>query len=385
MKKHLLLLTLLLLLIMVKAEDITAKSKIIVNDTSNSKLTDKNENSYFTINKGNNIKISSESDISGIYIIYELKSIKGEISNSNKSANIGENGILHEYIDVKKLIGMDKEITLTYNEDVKIGEIYILSEGDIPDYVEIWNKPSDKADLILFSTHSDDEQLFFAGLMPYYVSKGAVVQVVYFTNHNDNPKRLHEQIHGLYTVGIRNYPIIGNVPDAWATSLEGALANMKRSGITEDDAIKFEVEMIRRFKPLVVVGHDELGEYSHGQHILNTHVLKQAIINANDKEYDTDSVEKYGVWDTPKTYLHLYEKNKIVMNYDEPLDYFGGKTAYEVSKEGYSKHLSQQYTWFTKWLTGVDDKGAGTPFKSATEIKKYSPFSLADDLLSFFS
>ena len=198
--------------------------------------------------------------------------------------------------------------------------------------------------------------------------KGANVQVVYFTNHNDNPKRLHEQLHGLYTVGIRNYPVMGLIPDAYSETLNGAIKNIEKAGLTVENATNFEVEMIRRFKPLVVVGHDELGEYSHGQHILNTHVLKIALEKANDKTYHTESYDKYGIWDVPKTYLHLYKENKIIMNYDEPLEYFNGKTAYEVSKEGYSKHLSQQWTWFTKWINGSNNS-----YTKATDIKTYSP------------
>ena len=45
-----------------------------------------------------------------------------------------------------------------------------------------------------------------------------------------------------------------------------------------------------------------------------------------------------------------------------------GKTAYEVSKEGYSKHMSQQWTWFTGWINGKNDN-----YTKATEIKTYSP------------
>ena len=43
-------------------------------------------------------------------------------------------------------------------------------------------------------------------------------------------------------------------------------------------------------------------------------------------------------------------------------------TAYEVSKLGYAKHYSQQYTWFTAWLKG--EKGEYT---KATQIKTYNP------------
>lgn len=355
------------------AKDITKDSNILINNESYDKLTDGNENTYITIKKNNSIKITNKEDIYGIYIIFEMKSIKGRISNYTREIEISTEGYLHEYIDVDKVIGHSKELELNFESDVKIGELYILSKGDLPEYVEVWNKPCEYADLLLFSTHSDDEQLFFAGLMPTYVAKSACVQVVYFTNHNDNPKRLHEQIHGLYKVGIRNYPIIGFVPDEWSDTLKWALKNLNKAGYKEDDVIKFEVEMIRRFKPQVIVGHDEEGEYSHGQHILNTYALKKAILLSNDESYDKDTINKYGLWDTPKTYIHLYDDNKIIMNYDIPLDYFNGKTAYEVSKEGYKEHHSQQYTWFTKWLTGINNKGEGNAYTKAIEITKYSP------------
>lgn len=355
----------------VYADDITNESNIIVDGKQASiKIKDNKESTFISINKDSEISIKSEHDISGIYIVYEYSSKLGTLNGNDKTINIGENGFLHEYIDISNTIGVSKEITLKYNENVKIADIYILGEGQIPDYVEIWDKPHTEADLLLFSTHSDDEQLFFLGLLPTYIARGANVQVVYFANHNDASNRLHEQLHGLYTIGVRNYPIMGLIPDAYSTSLEGAISNLKTAGLTEQDAMKFQVEMIRRFKPQVVVGHDEKGEYSHGQHILNTYLLEKAIYNANDIEFDKDSVEKYGVWQISKLYLHLYEQNPIVMNYDIPLEYFNGKTAYEVSKEGYSKHISQQWTWFTDWINGKNKE-----YTKATDITKYSPIN----------
>ena len=61
--------------------------------------------------------------------------------------------------------------------------------------------------------------------------------------------------------------------------------------------------------------------------------------------------------------------NPLVMNYDTPLDYFGGRTAYQVSLAGYAKHNSQQYTWFTRWAKG----NSWAPFTKATQISTYSP------------
>ena len=60
------------------------------------------------------------------------------------------------------------------------------------------------------------------------------------------------------------------------------------------------------------------------------------------------------------------------MNWDVPLEKFDGKTAFEVSKEGYLCHRSQQWTWFTRWLTGTVS-GVADTIKKASEIKTYSP------------
>lgn len=330
MKKKIILLSIVLgiaLLILIPsnvyASDITKSTNILINEkTINKNVIDGKESTYAAINKDATITIRAEEDIYGLYIVYEYSSKTGTLSSNGKTTNIGQNNFLHEYINVE-LLGVSKELLLTYNEDVKIAGIYVLNGGELPDFVEVWEPSCEVADLLLFSTHSDDEQLFFLGLLPTYVARGAYVQVVYFANHNDAPNRLHEQLHGLYTVGIRNYPVMGLIPDAYSTTLQGAISNLKTAGLTQDDALKFQVEMIRKFKPQVVVGHDEKGEYSHGQHILNTYLLKQAIYNANDSTFDETSYNKYGNWQISKLYLHLYEKNQIIMDYDIPIEYFG--------------------------------------------------------------
>ena len=351
------------------AAEITDKCEITLDSKKiNQRVLDNKESTYLAISKDSEINIKSADKINGIYIIYELMSKEGTISAKDKEGKIGENGFLHEYINVKEKIGETNEVQLKYNENVKIADIHVLGDGEIPTFVEIWEEPCEKADLILFSTHSDDEQLFFLGLMPTYIARGAYVQVVYLAHHNDNPSRLHEQLHGLYTVGIRNYPITGLIPDSYSKSLEGAIKNIEKVGIKEDDVIRFQVEMIRRFKAQVIVGHDEKGEYGHGQHILNTYCLEKAIKLTNNINYDSESVNKYGTWEVKKIYLHLYQKNEIIMNYDIPLEFFNGKTAYEVSKEGYKKHNSQQWTWFTGWINGKDNQ-----YTKATQIQTYSP------------
>lgn len=100
--------------------------------------------------------------------------------------------------------------------------------------------------------------------------------------------------------------------------------------------------MLRRFKPEVVLGHDEQGEYGHGAHRLNTYCLEVAIKSSTDAQRDPGSYQQYGSWDVPKCYLHDYEKGSRLMDWDKPLDAFDGKTGYEMAQAAFLCHVSQQ-------------------------------------------
>lgn len=340
-------------------ETLTSKCNITVGGNTFSKLTDDNYLTASAFTSNDQILISCPENINSIYIMYDVNSATG----SANGVPVGNNGFLHELV---KLDTPSKEVTISYNTDYAIGEIYALG-SNVPAWVEDW-QILEKADLMLMSSHADDEQLFFAGLMPKYVSEGKKIQVVYFTNHNNAPRRCHEQLEGLWTVGVHYYPVIGPFPDAWAETFEGAVTQLEKAGYTYDDAVKYEVINIRKYKPDVIVGHDEAGEYSHGQHILNTHALEEAIIKAYDENYDPDSYNLYGAYEPSKVYLHLYNQKQIVMDYDVPLEMFGGKTAFQVSQDGFSKHYSQDWTWFVEWIYGANNE-----ITSATQIKTYNP------------
>ena len=232
-----------------------------------------------------------------------------------------------------------------------------------------WGEPLDRADLVLFSAHADDEHLFFAGVLPYCAANDIKAQVVYMYNHDDNPVRNEERLSGLWAAGIRNLPIVANFPDLFSETLEGALAVYRKRGFTEENFIDFYVENIRRFKPLVAVGHDINGEYGHGGHMLCAFALTKAVDLAADAGYHPESASKYGVWDTPKTYLHLYGEREITIKVDDPLDFFDGKTAFQVSQYGFSFHKSQHWTYFNTWLNG----SANAPITSSAQIKSHNP------------
>jgi len=204
------------------------------------------------------------------------------------------------------------------------------------------------ADLLVLPTHADDEHLYFVGVLPYYAGElGLRVQVAYLTHHWRQPPRPHELLNGLWAVGVRNYPVISDFPDRYAESLSEAA-----SVYGWDQIVEYQVSLLRRFKPLVVVGHDLSGEYGHGAHMLGAHAILAAADLAADPAYHPDSRQRYGTWDTPKLYLHLLRKNAITMDWSLPLSNFGGATAYEMAVQGYGCHRSQH-----QWAFRVPSAG----------------------------
>ena len=233
------------------AKELTGTLEFYSWDTADtSPLTDSNEGSCATIGYTGSLTITSQEPIASLYVEFYLESKPWILKANGNECDRGRDSFLHEHVDD----------------------------------LQVWDKPCKKADLLLFSSHSDDEQLFFAGVLPYSVDYGAAVQVVYFCEHTNTPVRPHEQLNGLWAAGIRNYPVIGIFPDLYSESREGGMQVFANAGYGYDDFLEWQVENLRRFKPQVVVGHDAAGEYGHGTHIINSETLRDAVSAAAEAE-----------------------------------------------------------------------------------------------------
>ena len=347
-------------------------------------LFDNNTNTYTKALAENEIQLSCEEGIGAVYIKFDRIPTEWTLINGDtkESVTCGSYGFLHEYVDVKALWGsVPQNLVLSFEEGTVIADVFGFTEGDLPSWVQTWEPPCEVADLLLISSHSDDEQLFFLGVLPYYAGElGMKVQVAYVIQHFEvngvqNHQRPHEQLDGLWTVGVRNYPVMSDFPDLYAQSknrkeaFTQAEKVFEAAGVTYDDFISYMTQCIRRFKPSVIVSHDLDGEYGHGTHVLVAAALTEAIESSKDASKYPESATKYGTWEIQKLYLHLYEENAIVMNYDLPLEAFDGKTAYQVSCDGFACHKSQHWTWFYKWIYGSEEN----PYTKASQIKTYSP------------
>lgn len=327
-----------------------------------------NATSYYD---GAVLKLTYIDGIGSLYFVFDVEYDSVTLTNpdTGESVQAETDGMLHWYVNLLDYFEKAPQtLDITFDSGaVKINELRVFTEGEVPDWVQRWDAPADAdADLLLLSTHGDDEQMFFAGILPYYAGElNYKVQVAYFTNHrNMTTRRCHEMLDGLWAVGVRNYPVFGPFPDYFTNTLQNAYDNYRNAKVSEKDMLDYVVELLRRFKPYVVVGHDVNGEYGHGVHMLYTDLLFKALDISADTKVNLEMLEKYGAWDVPKTYIHLYPERRIVMDWDQPLSRFDGMTAYEVTRDlGFSCHKTQldDFRWY--FASG----------KTAADIPQYSP------------
>lgn len=298
------------------------------------------------------VNVKSEEDMYGIYIMwYHNPSQSYTISYEDTTIIGGSEGFLHEYI---ALDTPTKSLDINLTEDMRICEIEVFSKGELPSDVQVWNPSVDKADILVFSTHADDEILFLGGILACYGSRDDIsVQVAYMCDfYLSEPYREHEELDGLWEVGLNIYPVKGNFYDYYCGDYDAALQIFNY-----DDVCAYTTQCIRRFQPLIVVTQDFNGEYGHGAHILLANAVADAVNNSNNANYHSESANEYGCYDVPKTYIHLYnEGSTITLDLRQELETLDNRTALDALKTAYKKHVSQQGWWFY-----VDDEYEYSP------------------------
>ncbi len=306
------------------------------------------DNSYGTteyFDAGTQITISDEAGIDSLYILWEYFPSEWTLRVNGTDYTYGQDGYQHEFVELPSEAKGATSVTIIIgSEKTTIADVYAFSAGELPSFVQKWEPSYEKADALFISTHADDEVLFFGGLIATLVNMGDVrVQVAYFTDLSlTEPIRTHEILNGLWAMGITHYPQLGEFEDIYSESYEEAAAQYDK-----DSSLEYMVRTIRRFKPQIVVGQDfDNGEYGHGGHMWTADMIAKALKITNDATQYTESAEKYGTWDVPKTYFHLYSEGQITLDLRQPLAAFGGRTAYQVAADAYLEHQSQQWCWF---------------------------------------
>lgn len=290
---------------------------------------------------GSELVITSEEPMQGLYLEWDRVPSEWLLKENESTTTFGTHGFLHEYVP---LSSSQNSVTIVSKESMTLCNIRAIPIGTDPKTIaQVWEEPQEKTDFLVFSTHADDEILFLGGVLAKYGGgEGLPVQIAYLTEFwSTEPVREHEKLDGLWEAGIRRYPVDGGFRDYYAADLDEAL-----SKYDHDKVLSWTVSTIRRFKPLIVVTQDLNGEYGHGGHRLLARCVTEAVERSMDPSFYPASAEEYGVFDVKKTYLHLYPENTITLDVRQPLPSMGGRSALEVARDAYKKHVSQQKYWF---------------------------------------
>lgn len=251
----------------------------------------------------------------------------------------GDTRFLHAFVELPEA----REFRLVAecaSDKIYINELFVFSPGEVPDWVQRWEPTPEKADLLLLAAHPDDELVFMGGAAPTYaVERGMDVVVAYMTASNTT--RSSELLNGLWHMGIRQYPVIGPFSDRYTSDLE---AGYRQWGTQK--ARSFVMELIRRYRPEVMVSHDPDGEYGHGAHEVCADAALYCAERSANAGVMPEIAEQYGTWTLKKLYLHLYPKRRMTMNWRIPLQNAGGKTSLELAQEAYEFHITQHKTRF---------------------------------------
>ncbi|MBR6028267.1 MAG: phosphodiester glycosidase family protein [Clostridia bacterium] len=231
--------------------------------------------------------------------------------------------------------------------DFSIHELYLFGQGEIPDWVQRWEPSLDKADILFFAAHPDDDLIFFGGGIPTYAAeRGLKVAVAYLSY--SNIARRSELLNALWALGVRNYPYIGTFRDNYSS---GKINNWYRSIGGEAKVLGWITGVLRACRPEVVVSQDVNGEYGHPQHKLLADAIQKAYDLSSDASYT--GAGDLAPWPIKKLYLHLWKENQIQMDWSVPLTAFGGKTGLEMADWAYTTyHLTQRTSGMSVTETG---------------------------------
>ena len=388
MKKWLIaLLTLLALSLSVafaaEANDITedCKFKVCSSGRKYTLMTDKKYTSYWESNKIKTpwiaITAPEGKPIAGLYVCFGNMPESWEIQTSDDgkdwfTAVPGDTRFLHAYValpqpaqHVRLAVTSEKKTAL------RINDLFVLSEGDLPDWVQVWQPTEEKADILFLSTHPDDELIFFGGAIPTCaVEQQRKVVVAYFTRSNTT--RSSELLNGLWHMGVRTYPVIGNFKDSYAKNLKAAYKSAGGKGKVNE----WIVGLYRQYKPEVVVTQDTNGEYGHKQHMMIADAAQNCIALAANEDEFTASTIAYGTWQVKKLYLHLYPENQITFDWTVPLKSMNGATGIELAEEAYTLHKTQASSGMSVTETGTkyDNRVFGLAFTTVGEDVRKDDF-----------
>ena len=343
MKKTLLLLLIGLLLLTAcglaaaeeEAPEISANCVIGLSGQKNPKgLTDRKFTTYVESKSVKNptLTVSGNEPIYGLYLCFRQKPAEYEIQvlqgGDWRTAYEG-NEFIHAFYsldgveDVRVYALGEKKQIIAFNE------VYVFGAGRVPSWVQQWRETPEKSDVLFVVAHPEEELLYLGGAIPYYAVEQERTVAVALMSYANTTRR-SEFLNGLWSMGYRNYPIIGEFKTAKAKGLSAAYKTIdSRNG--EKTLVSWLSDAFARTRPEVVVGPDLKGEGNNGQRLMLADACRKAFDAAADR------------WQIKKLYLHLYgdEDDQVVFDWNQPLEKLNGRTGMGLAYYAYLYHKTQ--------------------------------------------
>ena len=228
---------------------------------------------------------------------------------------------------------LGKLVLTTNNLDASVAEVRLYEADKISRLVTRWNESNKKADLMVISAHQGDELLLFGGLIPAAVGAGKNVEAVFLSGSGRD--RLQESMSALWLAGLTNAPVYLGFEEENVRKYEDAV-----NAWDLETAVSALVERIRATQPDVIVTHNVNGEDGNHQHTYTATLVRRAVLLAADPASYPESYSKYGAWEVKKLYIHQYEANTVKLDYEQPIEAFGGLTANQMAELAFGRYAS---------------------------------------------
>ncbi len=295
-------------------------------------LRDDDINTIVDFEEGTTLKVEANEPIKAIYILFDAEAVPGEwdLTYNGKTRIHGQEGFLHEYVEFKEEV---TECELGFNKPTGICGIYAFPNGEIPENVQQWKKLPKDADILIFAPHEGDEIIDFGAVEAIYAGqKNLNVQVVYMCEYVTTEEKIkeHEKLDSLWKLGVKYYPETGHFRNKVLTKEDQAIMFYGYGEVLE-----FATELIRKYRPLVVIcpGHED--QNGNATHILLSDAVSEAVNYTQDNAYFSASAEEYGTWNVPKTYMHKKADGKLVLDM--------GNGVKELLKETYESRMTDSW------------------------------------------
>ena len=353
------------------ALEITSSCVLNLSGTKNPKnLTDRKFTTYQESKSMKNptLTVGGGEPIYGLYLCFQRKPESYEIQvkqGGEWETVCTGNEYVHAFYaldgaeEVRVYALGEKKQTLGFNE------VYVFGEGRLPGWVQRWESTPEKADILFAVAHPEEELLYLGGAIPWYAAEQERTVAVALMSYANTTRR-SEFLNGLWSMGYRNYPIIGDFKTAKAGSLKAAYKTIDaRNG--ESTLVSWLSDVLGKTRPEVLVGPDAEGEGGNGQRMMLADACRKAFDAAADR------------WQVKKLYLHLYGNSgdQTVFDWTKPMEKLGGRTGMGLAYYAYLYHKTQDDQKRSVYQEGI--KYRNNTFGLAESL--VGPDLLHDDLL----